>query len=260
MIPAILDGRVEIAPVLAVFLSDVMLEMGVLELPFMTKSPEEHRKAAEQLRTFYTRMMARRGLKLLGISSWPELHLYSHQPVRTVEEWKGKKIRVFGSEHAELVRIMGGAPVLISFGEVYSALGKKLVDGAITSPSNAEPMKFFEVVKYINYWFLNGSSIEWLTANQKAWDALPRDLQQVVVDSLKEIQYEDKGWGENKSFEGRARKRVQELGMIVIDPTPDEIEKANKKSRPVWDIWLKRTGKEGGEALDIALKALGRTQ
>ncbi|HUF93649.1 MAG TPA: hypothetical protein VMR23_14830, partial [Candidatus Limnocylindria bacterium] len=40
LIPAVLDGRAEIGPVLAAYLTDVLLEMGPLELPFMTYSME----------------------------------------------------------------------------------------------------------------------------------------------------------------------------------------------------------------------------
>ena len=39
--------------------------MGPLELPFMTSSVAEHKKAAMQLRPFYTEMLAKKGLKLL---------------------------------------------------------------------------------------------------------------------------------------------------------------------------------------------------
>ncbi len=38
--------------------TDLFLEMGVLELPFMTSSIAEHRKAAEALRPFYTEALA----------------------------------------------------------------------------------------------------------------------------------------------------------------------------------------------------------
>src|SRR5207302_6075281 len=83
-------------------------------------------------------------------------------------------------------------PVSIPFGEVYTALQRGVVDGAMTSATNAEPMKFFEVSKYLNYWFLTRASLEWLAVNQKAWDTLPNDLQQVVLDALKAVRFEGK--------------------------------------------------------------------
>lgn len=260
LIPAVVAGRAEMAPVLSAYLTDLMLEMGVLELPFMTSNLDEHRKAAEQLRPFFTEAMAKKGLKLLTIHTWPTQQMFSNVPLGTLADWKGRKLRVYGAESADLVRALGGAPVSIPFGEVYVALQRGTVDGAMTSATNAEPMKFFEVSRYINYWFLTGGSLEWLGANQKAWDALPKDLQQAVLDSLKEVRFEDKEWEDAKAWEERARKRFPELKMTIIDPSKEEIEKARQASRAAYDAWLKRTGAEGKRAMDLALKALGRTQ
>jgi TRAP-type C4-dicarboxylate transport system substrate-binding protein len=148
--------------------------------------------------------------------------------------------------------------VNIAFGEVYSALEKRTVDGAMTSATNAEPMKFFEVAKYINYWYIAGAAQEWLVANQKAWDALPRDLQQVVLDAVKETNLEDKEWNDAIAADERTRKRVVELGMTIVDPPKEEIEKARKAAKAAWDTWLQRTGADGKRGLELALKALGR--
>lgn len=259
LIPAVLDGRAEMAPVLSAYLTDVFLEMGVLELPFMTSSIAEHRKAAEALRPFYVEMMARRGLKLMTIHAWPSQQMFSNTPIRTLADWKGRKLRVYGAESADLVRSLGGAPVSIPFGEVYTALQRGVVDGAMTSATNAEPMKFFEVSKFLNYWYLTGASIEWLAVNQKAWDALPKDLQAVVQDSLKEVRFEDKEWEDAQAWDDRARARAKELGMTIVDPSREEIDRARAASRGAWDSWLKRTGANGKRALELALKALGRS-
>jgi len=258
LIPAVLDGRTEVGTVLASYLTDVLLEMGPLELPFMTRSIEEHKKAALQLRPFYAEMLARKGLKLLSIHTWPSQQIFSTVPIRTVADWKGKKIRVYGADSANIARLLGAAPVNIAFGEVYSALEKKTVDGAMTSATNAEPMKFFEVAKYLDYWYLAGAAQEWLVANQKAWDALPKDLQQIVLDAMKDTNLEDKEWADAIAADERARKRLPELGMTIVDPPKEEIEKARKVAKGAWDIWLSRTGADGKRGMDLALKVLGR--
>jgi len=166
LIPAVLDGRTELGTVLASYLTDVLLEIGPLELPFMTGSVEEHKRAALQLRPFYTERFARQGLKLLSIHAWPSQQIFSTVPIRSVADWKGKKIRVYGADSANIARLLGAAPVNIAFAEVYSALEKRTVDGAMTSATNAEPMKFFEVAKYVDYWYLAGAAQEWIVANQ----------------------------------------------------------------------------------------------
>jgi len=258
LLPALLDGRSEIGTVLASYLTDVLLEIGPLELPFMTGSVEEHRKAALQLRPFYAEMFAKKGLRLLSIHAWPSQQIFSTVPIGTVADWKGKKVRVYGTDSANVARILGAAPVNMAFGEVYSALEKKTVDGAMTSATNAEPMKFYEVAKYLDYWFLAGAAMEWLVVNQKAWDALPTDLQQIVLDSMKAVDLENKEWADAIAADERARKRLPELGMTIVDPPKEEIEKARKLARGAWDTWLSRTGADGRRGFELALKALGR--
>ncbi len=258
LIPAVLDGRAEIAPVLASYLTDVLLEMGPLELPFMTSSMQEHKKAAFALRGFYEEMLAKKGLKLIAMSTWPSQQVFSTSGIRTVADWKGKKIRVYGADSANLTRLMGGAPVNIAFGEVYSALEKKTVDGAMTSATNAEPMKFFEVAKFLNYWYLAGAAQEWVVANKKAWDGLPKELQQAVMDAAKDTNLEEKEWADAIAFDERVRKRLPELGMTVIDPPKEELAKARTIAKGAWDTWLSRTGADGKRGLEMALKALGR--
>src|SRR5438874_211790 len=116
----------------------------------------------------------------------------------------------------------------------------------------------FEIAKYLDYWYLAGAAMEWLVANQKAWDALPKDLQQIVLDAMKETNLEEKEWQDASDADERARKRLPELGMTVVDPPKEEIEKARKIAQGAWDIWLQRTGADGKRALELALKALGR--
>jgi TRAP-type C4-dicarboxylate transport system substrate-binding protein len=258
LIPALVDGRAEIGPVVSGYLTDILLEIGPLDLPFMTSGLEEHRKAANALRGFFTEMLAKRGLKLLAINAWPTQQLFSLQPMKTVGDWKGKKIRVYGADSANTARALGAAPVSLGFGEVYTALEKKTVDGAITSATNAEPMKFFEVSKFINYWNIAGAGSEWLVVNQKAFDALPKDLQQVVMDALRDVRLEDKEWEDAVAWDARAKQRCAELGMTVVEPSKEEIEKARKAARSGWDIWLTRTGADGKRGMDLARKALGR--
>ncbi len=241
IIPALVDGRAEIGPIVASYLTDILLEMGPLDLPFMTGSVEEHRNAARQLRPFYAEMAAKKGLRVFSVHAWPSQQLFSHQPIRTVADWKGKKVRVYGADSANIARLLGAAPVNIPFGEVYSALEKKTIDGAMTSATNAEPMKFFEVSKVLNYWFLAGAATEWLVINQKAWDALPRDLQQVMQDAAREVRLEDKEWEDAIAWEEKTRKRLPELGMTVNDVSKEEIAKARQVARGAWDAWQSRS-------------------
>ena len=63
---------------------------------------------------------------------------------------------------------------------------------------------------------------------------------------------------ERQAWEEKARKRLPELGMTIVDPGKEEIEKARSLARAGWDIWLSRTGADGKRGFELARKALGR--
>ena len=94
--------------------------------------------------------------------------------------------------------------------------------------------------------------------NQKSWDALPKHLQQSVLDALKDVRLEDKEWEDATAWDAKARQRCAELGMTVVDPAKEELAKARQLAHSGWDIWLGRTGADGKRGMDLALKALGR--
>ena len=94
--------------------------------------------------------------------------------------------------------------------------------------------------------------------NKKAFNALPQDLQQVVLDAVKESRFEDKEWEDAKAWDAKAKQRCAELGLTIVDVSAGGDRESPKMVKPAWDNWLKRTGAEGQRALDLAAKALGR--
>jgi TRAP-type C4-dicarboxylate transport system substrate-binding protein len=256
---ALIDGRVELAPISPLLMTDVLIATGAVDLPFMTGSIAEHRKAAEGLRKFFEEELAKHGLVLLAINAWPSQQLFStKRAIRTVEDWNGLKVRIKGSEEAGMTKALGGAPVLVNFAELYTALQRGVAEGAITSATNVIPMRFHEVTKYINYWNFSGSGIELFAANRKAWDALGPDLRNAFTAVIKEMRLEDKEWSDNKAWDDRARNEARERGLTIVEVPPAEVEKARKLARPVWDAWAKRAGEPGQRALQETLRILGR--
>jgi TRAP-type C4-dicarboxylate transport system substrate-binding protein len=69
---------------------------------------------------------------------------------------------------------------------------------------------------------------------------------------------EDKEWQDAITADERTRKRLPEVGMTIVYPPKEEMEKARKIAKGAWDIWLTRTGADDKRGLELALKALGR--
>jgi TRAP-type C4-dicarboxylate transport system substrate-binding protein len=76
-------------------------------------------------------------------------NFFSEQPIRSVADVAGKKIRVMASPvQVKTIEAMGGTGVPIAWGELYNALQTGVVDGAENNHPSVVTMKFYEVSDY----------------------------------------------------------------------------------------------------------------
>ncbi|KJS28707.1 MAG: hypothetical protein VR64_22975 [Desulfatitalea sp. BRH_c12] len=103
-------------------------------------------------------------------------------PIKTLEDYKGKKLRMSGKAQGHILQKLGAAQVMVSGGEIYQALQMATIDGAeFCSPSIDWKMGFAEVTKYnIGPGWHQPSSTFGVMINKGAWEKLPDDLKVIV--------------------------------------------------------------------------------
>ena len=105
-------------------------------------------------------------------------------PCNSVDDIKGRKIRVFGAMGA-FVEAFGGLPVSIAYSELYQAFQLGTIEGAVTGACALEEMKIKEVatgmVSDPNVY----ASVHAILMNQDAFNALPNDIQGIISDLSK---------------------------------------------------------------------------
>jgi len=108
----------------------------------------------------------------------------STHPIRTVQDLSGFTIRVpAGNAYNQLFQALGAAPETLQYPEVYSALQTGIVDGQENPVGLIVTSKFYEVQKYCSFTNHMWQGF-WCLVNQKAWDSLPADLQQIAERNL----------------------------------------------------------------------------
>src|SRR5690606_4458681 len=88
-------------------------------------------------------------IEYLGIGTSDAYVLWSKEPIRTVDDLKGKNIRVASEVQIELTKNWGANPVATPVADMYDALQKGTLDGAIFSLVGAEAWNYHEVAPYI---------------------------------------------------------------------------------------------------------------
>lgn len=105
-----------------------------------------------------------------------------NKEIRSVADLKGLKMRIPGLGGEVLARA-GATSVTLAGGEIFTALQTGTIDAAEwVGPYNDLAFGLYKAAKYYYYpgWHEPGSTLECLI-NQKAFDALPKDLQAIVL-------------------------------------------------------------------------------
>jgi len=122
------------------------------------------------------------GVKLITLFAARPGALWSRDtPIRTLDDWKGKKIFTGINIPAEITEMLGGVAVRAPGPKVYEMLQRKIVDAAFIDHSS---YKDFNLDQFIHYAMEAPkgfySATFYVVMNQKAWDALSPADQQAI--------------------------------------------------------------------------------
>jgi TRAP-type C4-dicarboxylate transport system substrate-binding protein len=148
----------------------------VMGLPFQSPDPWAGSAAAWSTFARYgERYGEHKGVKVIGlwVHSEPYLHMRG-EPLRSIDDLKGKKIRVGSALTGRIVQALGGTPVQLPPTEAQQAMSSGVADG-ITFP--IESVEFFKITPAIKATQripggLLYTDTFWIGVNQRKWDAL----------------------------------------------------------------------------------------
>ncbi len=101
------------------------------------------------------------------------------EPIRNLEDLKGKRLRLSGLEQGKVLEALGGNQVSMAGQELYQALERGVIDGAEFSTPNVDVSAGMHQVT--EYWSTPGwhqsSSTFGVMINKNAWDQLSEETQ-----------------------------------------------------------------------------------
>jgi len=140
-------------------------------------------------------------------------HFYTKKLINKPADFKGLSLAGTGYFDA-IGPALGMTPISMEMQEQYSALEKGMVDVIRGGLDSVLAFKFYEVAKYIiNPGF--GSAPASLFMNLKKWDSIPKDLQDLIVDSLYEMAPATEA--KHTEIDEKAMKIALSKGMQVIE-------------------------------------------
>ena len=109
-----------------------------------------------------------------------------NKQINTLDDLKGLKMRIPGLG-GEVLQRCGGTPVNLPGGEIFQALQSGNIDATEwVGPYNDMAFGLYKAAKYYYYpgWHEPGTTLECFI-NEKAFNALPKDLQTIVLTACK---------------------------------------------------------------------------
>lgn len=216
----------------------------VVTVPFLFDDLDHYKKFLESdvLKEMLAPVESANGLKFGGVISdqAPRALTTTNTPVKTVDDVKNLKIRC--PESPAIVDVwtaMGANPMIVSGGELFSALQSGQVDGQDNDLINSYASSFSEVQKYfMPLDYIYSDLIVWMS--QKTYDKL-NDEQRADFDEAVSKTYEamsDKVWNELYAADEKA---FQEEGVTFVDVDKSGFQKVAEEYAAKQDgtLWKK---------------------
>ena len=181
---------------------------------------------------------------LVGLAYWENgfrMLTNSSRPVHSPEDLKGLKIRTMENPiHLAAFRTMGSNPTPMAFGELFSAMQQKVVDGQENPWGTIFLQNFFEVQKYATDTGHVYSPFV-LLISKKFWDKLPDDLKAVVQDAADQSKVHNRAL--NRKMNAEYLEKLKEK-MDVVILTPEQKAAFQKACQPIYEQFGKDIGED----------------
>jgi len=173
--------------------------------------------------------------------------IHSKVPIRSFEDFKGKKIRYPGGIIADIYRTAGVSTVLLPGGEVYPALERGIIDASdyVGAAINYN-LGFGEIAKYIimgppsTPCLHQPVDIMSIEINIKTWKMLPKHFQVLFEAAVAKHSYDQYSAIQAADIEA-FEKLQKEQGVEIIRLKESDIEKFKRFAPPLWVKWAKKS-------------------
>jgi tripartite ATP-independent transporter DctP family solute receptor len=162
--------------------------MGILDMPFLFRDIEHVHKVLDG--PMGDRMAeALRKTSEVRVTTWLDTLfrvVLTTKPINKLEDFKGLKIRVPESPvYTRIFRLLGANPTPLPWGEIYTALQTKVVEGMESAPDSMYNSKLHEVAKNLAV-TRHIYNCTMLVINDKFFQRLSPDVKKAIMDSAKD--------------------------------------------------------------------------
>lgn len=198
----------------AAFLSRTVPEISALSVPFLFSDRRQAFRVVDgKVGELIGRKLGEKGFELLGFMELGARHVSNNtRPIRTLEDFKGLKIRMQPDDiHLATFRALGANPVAMDIKEVYSAMQQGVLDGQENPYAVIRDRNFNQVQKYLTG---SGHFFDFIlvVASKRSFERLKPALQKemrIAMRKAVERQRADAAKADSESLEELKKRGMQ---------------------------------------------------
>ena len=225
-------------------------------LPFLATNYDDMMKIWEAAKPYVEKRLGRDRIKVLFTVPWPPQAFYSKKELKSLEDMKGLKFRVYNKIGARMAELFGAQPVLVGGGEVPQAFATGMINSMITSSAFGASAKAWDFVEYFNdvqAWL----GVNQIVVNERSFQRLPADQQKIILEAAANAGI--RGLRLSKEADEAEKGILAKNGMKVLPASPEFMAAAKKASAPLVEEWAKTVG-EDGKAILTKYEELTKTK
>lgn len=215
-------------------------------IPFLATTFKDAKKLWEAAKPSVTKQLDKDGMMLLYAVAWPAQSLYSKEPVNTLADLAGTKMRAYSPSTSRLADLMGTTPTTIQVPDIPQAFSTGIIQAMITSPSTGVDSQAWDYVNYytdVKAWIPKNIVV----VNKRSFRRLDKATQQVVLDAAQNA--EAAGWTKVAERAAKDKATLAANGMMVTDPSPELLKELQAIGKTMTEEWKAEAPKEVGEIL-----------
>jgi TRAP-type C4-dicarboxylate transport system substrate-binding protein len=189
------------------------------------------------------------GLHILFMNMANPVVIYSRTPIKTLDDYKGKKIRYASITNKFMLEAVGAVPMLVPPQESQDALSKGVVDGAGFPHEAGFAYDLVSVSPYAIEPPLASATFA-MVMNPAKYNSLPPDLRAILdkESGVAGAMSFGKAW---QDFEKFARDAEIKKGLQIITLSPADVAKMKELAKPIVQNALDAQEKAGHPAREF---------
>jgi TRAP-type transport system periplasmic protein len=226
----------------------------LVNIPGLVNSLEELRTLWEIEQVYFDGLFAEKGMRILYVGHWPGQGFYTKNPMNTLDDVKGQRLRVASVEVKRMSDLLGFVGTVLPSAEVPQAFATGLIDAMFTSAQTGVDTQAWDHLSYFSLAIV-GSATSAVAVNEAAFQQLDPKSQEALIEAGR-LAYE-RSFPMIEEANVSTMKVLEENGMTTGMLAPAIAEELHEVGRVMLDEWRQQASPEANQVLDEYLAAVG---